>query len=304
MKPEDKLRPDSHRALAWDDLQMFLAVVDAGSVTAAAKRLRVNHSTVLRRIGNLEATLSARLFDRLPGGYALTAPGHEFAERLAGIPEQIEDAHRHISGTDVEVRGTLRVAAPEMLFKTVLMPLMTRFSQQYPAVQLQLVMGTNRLNLSRREADVAVRASNHPPENLIGRRLGRVQTALYASRDYLATLPPGATSADYRWVALDDSLAHMLSAKWMQQHVDESRVVMQLDSIGGLIDAVACGTGVSLLLCPVADLRPELVQLAPPDPALDWGIWLLTHPDLKQVARVRAFTDFLFDTLEREGTLK
>ncbi|MCZ2498952.1 LysR family transcriptional regulator [Xylophilus sp. Kf1] len=304
MKPHTPSRPDHHRALAWDDLQMFLAVVDAGSVTAAARRLRVNHSTVLRRIGHLEDTLSTRLFDRLPGGYALTAPGHEFAERLAGVSEQIDDAHRQVGSRDVEVRGTLRVAAPEMLFKTVLMPLMTRFSQLYPAVQLQLSMGHNTLNLTRREADVAVRASSHPPENLVGRRLGRVQTALYASRDYLATLAPGATAADYRWVALDDSLAHLLSAKWIRQHVDPSRVVMQLDSIGGLIDAVACGTGVGLLLCPVADLRPELVRLAPPDPALDWGLWLLTHPDLKQVARVRAFTDFLFDTLEREGTLK
>lgn len=297
-------RPDSHRALAWDDLQMFLSVVEAGSVTAAAKRLRVNHSTVLRRIGHLEATLSTRLFDRLPAGYALTAPGHEFAEKLAGVSEQIEDAHRHIAGSDVEVRGTLRVTAPEMLFKTVLMPLMTRFSSLYPAVQLQLAMGTNNLNLTRREADVAVRASNHPPENLIGRRLGRVQTALYASRDYLASLPPGATSADYRWVALDETVIQMDSARWVRRNIDESRVVMQLDSVGGMVDAVACGTGVGLLLCPVADLQPDLVRLAPPDPALDFGIWLLTHPDLKQVARVRAFTEFLFDTLEREGTLR
>jgi len=304
MIPDNLPRPDSRRALVWDDLQMFLAVVETGSITSAAKRLRVNHSTVLRRIGNLESTLSTRLFDRLPGGYALTAPGHEFAERLAGVAEQVEDAHRHISSRDVEVRGTLRVAAPEMLFKTVLMPLMTRFSQLYPAVQLQLAMGSNTLNLTRREADVAVRASNHPPENLIGRRLGRVQTALYASRDYLASLPPGATSADYRWVALDDTLIHMDSARWVRRNIDESRVVMQLDSVGGMVDAVACGTGVGLLLCPVAHLRPELVQLSPPDPALDFGIWLLTHPDLKQVARVRAFTDFLFDTLEREGTLK
>lgn len=297
-------QPDSRRPLSWDDVHFFLAVVQAGSLSAAATLLGVNHSTVLRRIGSLEDTLSTSLFDRLPGGYALTAPGHEFAERLAGVGEQIEAAHRHISSRDVEVRGTVRVAAPEMLFKTVLMPLMARFSQRYPAVQLQLVMTASHVSLTKREADVAVRVSNRPPENLVGRRIGRVQTALYASRDYLASLPPGASPADYRWVGLDECLSHLDSARWVARNVDPARIVMRVDTLGGMVEAVACGTGVGLLLCSVADLRPELQRLAPPDPALDWSIWILTHPDLKQVARIRAFTEFLFDTLDQEGTLR
>ena len=296
--------PDSRSALAWDDLQMFLAVVETGSVSAAARRLRVNHSTVLRRIGSLEHSLATRLFDRLPGGYQLTAPGHEFAERLAGLNEQIDDAHRHLSSRDVEVRGTIRVAAPEMLFKTVLMPLMARFSQKYPAVQLQLAMNSETRNLTRREADVAVRVTNTPPENLIGRRLGRVRTALYASHDYLASPGAGTGPESYRWVGLDESLAHLEQARWVTRNVDAARVVMRVDSLAGLVEAVACGAGVGLLLCPVADLRTELVRLAPPDPSLDWDMWLLTHPDLKQVARIRAFTEFVFDTLDAEGTLK
>ncbi|QHI98434.1 LysR family transcriptional regulator [Xylophilus rhododendri] len=296
--------PDSRRPLSWDEVHAFLAVVQAGSIAASTRRLGVNHSTVLRRIGNLEHTLSTRLFDRLPGGYALTAAGHEFAERLSGIPEQIEEAHRHLSSRDVEIRGTIRVAAPELLVKTVLMPIFARFSLRYPAVQLQLVMGTQRLNLTRREADVAVRVSNSPPENLVARRVGRVQSALYASRDYLASLPQGAGLADYRWVALDDSLAHLNQAQWMERNVDPARVAIQVDGVDGMVEAVACGAGAGLLLCPVADLRPELVRLSPPDPAMDWSIWILTHPDLRQVARIRAFTEFVFDTLEAEGTLK
>ncbi|WPB57400.1 LysR family transcriptional regulator [Xylophilus sp. GOD-11R] len=296
--------PGSRHPLSWDDVQVFLAVVQAGSIAASAKRIGVNHSTVLRRIGSLEDTLSTRLFDRLPTGYTLTAAGHEFAERLGGITDQIEEAHRHLSRRDVEIRGLVRVAAPELLVRTVLMPLFARFSLRYPAVQLQLVLGTQRLNLTRREADVAVRVSNAPPENLVGRRIGRVQSALYASRDYLASLPPGATIADYRWVALDDSLAHLNQAKWMQRHVDPARVAIQVDAVDGMVEAVACGAGAGLLLCPVADLRPELVRLAPPDESMDWSIWILTHPDLRQVARIRALTEFLFDTLDQEGTLR
>lgn len=205
---------------------------------------------------------------------------------------------------DVEIRGTVRVSAPELLVRTVLMPIFARFSLRYPAVQLQLVIGPQRLNLSRRETDVAVRVSNSPPDNLVGRRVGRVQSALYASRAYLASLPPESTISDYRWVALDDSLAHLQQARWMQRNVDPSRIAIQVDGVDGMVEAVACGAGAGLLLCPVADLRPELVRLAPPDETMDWSIWILTHPDLRQVARIRALTDFLFDTLDQEGTLR
>ena len=279
-------------------------MVQAGSVAGAARLLGVNHSTVLRRLGSLEDTVSTRLFDRMPAGYSLTASGHEFAERLAGVAEQIESARDHISSRDVQVRGTIRLTAPESLMRTVLMPLIARFSLRYPAVQLQLVMGTSLANLTKREAEVAVRASNHPPENLVARRVGRVNSALYASRAYLASLPPDATLADYRWVAFDEAMAHLEQSRWMTANVDPERIAIRVDNVDGRVEAVACGAGAGLLVCPVADQRSELVQLAPADPLLGWDIWILTHPELRQVARIRAFTEFLFDALDQDGLLR
>ena len=291
------------RPLSWDDVQVFLGVVQQGSIAGAARALGVNHSTVLRRIGSLEDTLATRLFDRLPSGYALTSSGNDFADRLAGMVEQMEAAHRHLMGLDVEVKGIIRLTSTDTLVQGVLMPLLARFRAAYPGVQVQVVMNNTLLSLTKREADVAVRGSNRPPENLVGRRVGDIQTALYASRAYLKEVGRRTNLDEYAWVAPDEGLSHLEQAKWLSKHVDPTRIALRVDSLVGMVDAVHSGVGVGLLLCPLADARPELVQLAPPDPQLNTRIWILTHPDLKQVARIRAFTQFLFDALSQDPRL-
>lgn len=292
------------RPLHWDDVQVFLSVVAHRTVSGAARALGVNHSTVLRRIASLEASLGTRLFDRLPAGYALTASGHDFAERLAGLSEQVDAAQRAVMGLDVEIRGTIRLTSTDTLVHGMLMPLVARFCDKHPGVQVQLSVNNTLMNLTQREADVAVRGSNRPPQHLVGRRVGCIRTALYASKAYLASADGQHTDvADHRWVAPDEGMAHLDQARWLARHVNPSRIAVRVDSLVGMVEAVAQGAGVGLLLCPLADPRPELVQLAPPEPALDTAIWILTHPDLRDVARIRAFTSFLFDALSQDPRL-
>lgn len=283
-------------AFQWDDVQHFMAVVERGSVGAAARWLQVNHSTVLRRVASLERALSVRLFDRLPSGYVLTPHGQEFASGLAGVPEQLEAAQRHVTGRDLELKGQIRLTAPDTLVRGLLLPHLADFRVLHPQLQLELVVNNGFLNLTQREADVAVRGSNRPPENLVGRRVGTIRTALYASRAYLDGLDelgPDPSEADHRWVGLDESLAHLESARWMREHVAPDRVVLRTDSLVAMLEAVAMGFGIGWLLCPLADDRPELVRLQEPLPVMDTQIWVLTHPDLRQVARIRALTEFL-----------
>lgn len=287
----------------WDDLRHFLAVVERGSISGAAALLHVNHSTVLRRIAALEDGLGQRLFDRLSAGYTLTAQGHALAEGLAGVQERIEAAQRSVQGGDERLHGSLRLTTTDTLLQGLLLPVLAGFRARHPQVQLELTVGNSVLSLTQREADVAVRGTNQPPENLVGRRAGVIRTALYASQAYLETLPPGATRDDWQWVALDDTLAHLAQARRLRAEVDPARIVMRLDTLVGLADAVAAGLGVGWLLCPLAAQRPGLVELAPPDPAMDTGIWVLTHPDLRQVARVRALTGFLHDALAADPRL-
>ncbi len=290
------------RPLHWDDLQYFLAVCERGSIGAAARWLRVNHSTVLRRIGSLENQLGVRLFDRLPSGYVLTAQGHALAAEMSGVPEQLEAAQRRVVGGDLELKGSIRLTAPDVLMRTVLSSLV-EFRGLHPQLHLELVVNSTLLNLTQREADVAVRGSNRPPETLVGRRVGSVRTALYASRSYLDSLGPGHSESDYLWVGLDESRAQLESAKWVRDNVPPDRVVLRVNHLPTLTDAVAAGVGVGWLLCPVADARDDLVRLREPLPSMDTQIWVLTHRDLKGVARIRALTDFLYARLSVDPRL-
>ena len=167
------------RDLDWDDLRFFLAVSERGSISGAARFLNVNHSTVLRRLASLEKRLGARVFDRLPDGYKLTAHGEELRNQLRGVSEQIERAQRSLSGRDLSLSGAIRVTTTDTLMHRLLMPYLAEFRALNPAMQMEIVINNTFLNLTRREADIAVRPSNIVPENLVGRRVGRLRSAIY-----------------------------------------------------------------------------------------------------------------------------
>lgn len=286
--------------VSWDDLQFFLAVRDRGSVGAAARWLGVNHSTVLRHLASLETAMGQRLFDRLPSGYALTLEGQELAASLAGIGEQIESAQRRLGAGDPEVRGVVRVTVPDTVAHGMLMPHLAQFRRCFPLVELHVVVNNTALSLTQREADVAIRGTNQPPENLVGRRVGVVQTALYAARAYLDARGPDAGDTDHAWIGPDASLAHLASAKWLQRNVPAERVAVRLDSLVGIADAVSAGLGVGLVLCALGEARRELVRLAGPYPEMDTQLWVLTHPDLRDVRRIRVFVDFMVEALRSD----
>jgi DNA-binding transcriptional LysR family regulator len=282
----------------WDDYQYFLAVAGGGSVSAAARGLGQSHSTVLRRLDKLEAALAVRLFERFQTGYVLTASGEELLSLLAPVAEGMQDIERKLSGQDAALQGTIRVTTTDTLM-ALLLPALSAFRETYPGIQLQVTVNNSFLNLSRRDADVALRPSNTPPDNLVGRKLGRLRTAPYAADAYLRRRGPIEGWADHDWVAPDDTLAHLRQARWLCEHVPPERHAISVDSLLGMAAAVEAGLGAGMLLCLLADARPGLVRLADPDPALDTDVWILTHPDLRRVNRIRVFTAFLFDGLSR-----
>lgn len=291
----------------WDDLQYFLAMRREGSISGAAARLQVNHSTVLRHLDRLELALGAKLFERFASGYVVTAAGEQLSEQLRGVAEQIEDAQRQLLGLDREVRGTIRITSTDTLFNSLLLPYLAEFRQLHPEIQLRLVMNNSFLNLNQREADIAVRGSNHPPENLLGRRVGVIQTAPYAGRGYLASHDRDDAAAgrweSHDWVAVDESLQHLEQAKWLLRHVPPERIVVAVDSLVGMVACVREGMGLGMLLCPLAAPHDDLVQLGEPLAELDTEVWVLLHPQLKRVARVQALADFLYDRLSSDPRL-
>nr|AQQ74871.1 hypothetical protein [uncultured bacterium] len=286
----------------WDDLRFFLSVASHGSISAAAKHLRTSHSTVLRRLASLERNLGARLFKRLPSGYAITPAGEQLRERLASVPELIDSAQRQLSGLDTRPSGTIRITSTDTLMHGLLMPMLADFRRAYPDIRLQLVVNNAFLSLTKREADVAIRPTSRPAENLVGRKVGRIQTALYASKAYWRKNSKSALE-EQAWVVPDDSLSHLAQARWTAQHVPSHRIAASADTLVGMLSAVRAGLGIGMLLTLLADRDDQLVRIRDPEPQLDTDVWILTHTDLRHVPRIKLFTDFIHERLRASDAI-
>ncbi len=288
----------------WDDLRSFLAVARHGSLSGAARALGVNHSTVFRRLNGLEERLGVRLFERLPTGYVPTAAGEEMLATAARVEEEITALDRRLSGRDVRLTGSLRVTTTDTLALGLLPPHLARFRKAYPGIELELVTGNAFFSLSKREAVVALRPSRDPDEAMVGRRLSGIAVAVYGAAAYLARHgrpeAPGDLAAGHALVAGDASLAHLGAARWLRRHAPEAAVALRCNSWMSQLAAVRAGIGLGALPCFLADPDPELVRVLPPQEEMASELWLLTHPDLRHTARVRAFMDLLADSLRRE----
>ncbi len=227
------------------------------------------------------------------------------AALAARIEEDVSALSRRLAGRQLLPAGELRVTTSDTLLIHLLTPLFARFQRQCPDVRLDVVLGNQALNLSQRDADVAVRASDHPPETLVGRRVARIAWALYGSaQDFPALEPPAqADLLTRRWVALGDDLAGLKAARFVRDHVPPERIVYKANTPLGLAEAIEAGAGIGHLPCFIADQRLGLVRLAPPEPEFAADLWLLTHPDLRHAARVRVFLDFLAAGIARQRRL-
>ncbi|VAW52453.1 Transcriptional regulator, LysR family [hydrothermal vent metagenome] len=288
--------------LEWNDLHFVLAVCREGTLSAAARALGVNHSTVFRRIGAIEKKLGVRLFERLTSGYIMTKAGEAMLESGERVENEVLGLSRKLIGRDLQLRGVLRVAVPDALLTKILMPHLGVFSQRYPKIQLELIISNNYLNLTRREADIAVRATQDPPETVVGRRMCAMMTTIYGSTEYLARQTEGAIE-NHTWLLPDESLIQLPIIKWLGRHYPKATIGLRCNTLLGLHEAVAHNFGVAALPCFLGDPDTRLKRILPLTDALDSELWLLTHPDLRRTARVRALMDFLANVLEKEKNL-
>jgi DNA-binding transcriptional LysR family regulator len=181
--------------------------------------------------------------------------------------------------------------------------MLASFRTAHPEIALELAASNAILNLSRRDADVAVRPSVEPPDMLVGRRISAVAFALYASVDYLKRKPARLKLEEHDWAAPDDSLAHLRAAQWIDATVPAPRIIFRAGSLQALFVAVRAGIGVAPLPCYLGDRDPALRRLGGLMDDFAVGLWLLTHPDLRRVARIRAFMDFMAPALAGYGPL-
>ncbi len=272
-------------SVVWDEFRLVRAIADRGGLAPAAAHLGINPSTAFRRLAAVEAELGARLFERHRSGYVPTPAGEAMAAAAARMEEEVARFDREVADRAQTPSGLLRVTAAATLVTDLLMPMLGRFRARYRQVQIELLTSEEALNLSRRDADVALRATREPPPNLVGRRLATIAWAVYGPAQ------GGADGSDADWVSPSEAVAGGLFARFVAARAGPERVALRLNTVQGLCEAILEGVGIGPLPCYRGDRIAGLRRLSGPEPELAGTLWLLTHPDLRHAARVRAFMD-------------
>ena len=278
-------------ALNWDEFRLVKAIADSRSLAGAAELLGLNHSTIFRRLGALEAAVGAPLFERSRAGYDPTAAGDEMIALANRMAESVVEFERRVAGRDLRPTGRLRVTTIDAIGQRFMPAILAQFQAQHPGVVIDLLLSERELNLSRRDADVAIRVTNDPPETLVGRRICTVRWAVYCRRD-LAD-PTGSEPVDEApFVGFAQDFGPPPAHRWIEANVRPERFAARANSIHSMLEMTLQGLGAAPLPCYLGDESPALTRLGRTMRDWDLGLWILTHSDLRRSARVRAFMDF------------
>jgi DNA-binding transcriptional LysR family regulator len=282
----------------WDDFRLVKAIAEARSLVGAAETLGLNHSTVFRRLGQIETDLGRALFERSRTGYTATAAGEEMVALAHRMSDGVFEFERRLAGQDERPRGELRVTTTDSLYATLLAPMFASFREAYPEIRLDIIVSNAALNLSRRDADVAIRATSEPPDTLIGRRVGPMPWGVYArAGSKLVNIDP--LGEDALYVGFGPPMEEIEAANWIARNVPAARIVARVNTMH--VAAMSAAAGMALAVVPrvVGDAMPDLERLDVSIRTTN-SLWLLTHADLKTAARVRAFMDHAWAHLSRE----
>lgn len=280
----------NEQQIRWDDLQIVLAIAEAGSLSGASRTLRISHATVFRRLSEMERRLGVTFFERSRNGYMPTMAGEDLTVSAKRVQSEINSAERRIIGQDLTLTGSLRITTTDTLFAGLLSPLLASFRQTYPAITLEVVISNQLHSLTRREADIAIRPTCKPPETLVGRKVSDISLAVYGQKALWQNTPLPldlASLSSENWIGPDVHLGDTSLEQWMVG----KNVAYRLDSMLGMQLAVRHGAGIAILPCYLGGADDALLRLSEPIEALTTQLWLLTHPDLRHVARVHAFME-------------
>lgn len=286
----------------WDDVRYFLAAARGGSVRAAAGRLGVNHSTVLRRIAQLEERLGTQMFEKLPSGYRLTEAGEEVLELAGQMEASSLQLETRVFGRDQSVRGLLRVTLTPPLAAHLLMPDFADFTRLHPDIEMEVLSSGDLANLTNREADVALRVvydRKTLPLNLHALKGPDVFGGVYMSRERFAAWRAGAPDP-VRWIVIS---GHGIPDWAGEGDVRATGALFRTTDAGAQLAAVRQGIGITTLPCFIGDADPLLVRVTGTDIHMYGTLWILTQGETRKTKRVQLFTEFVSRRLAAHGAL-
>jgi len=282
----------------WDDLKYFLGVVRSGSLRGAAKGMRANHVTIARRLAALEDGVGGRLFDRSQGGLVLTQLGEDLLPHAQRVEDEITAAARTIVGRDARPGGTILLSMPHAIAQTAIMEDLAQFSDEFPAIDLNISLTNNLASLTRREADVSIRVANKVTDDVVGRKLVPFSSMAYCSPDYAARIQDnGGRGLSY--IGWDEAEGET-SAKWIEKGSYPKAVLRhRMREFSAQMGLAAAGAGLCHIPCCLGDRHPNLVRAPFQKATATASLWLLLHRDLRKTARVRLFVDFLAEHVRK-----
>lgn len=287
----------------WNALKVFLAIAEGGSLAAAAKKLEVNHSTVFRRLNSLEQELGGRLFERFAHGYELTTTGESVLALAKNISSEFDDFERRVLGEDISPSGVVKLTAPNNIAYRFLPCYLAEFHQLYPDIKIELLVSNQQFNMNNRQADIAIRATLNPPEHLIGKYLCDVKWGVYCSDTYVKNFSPPRELQQlkgHKLIGGNGSMTDLPGFSWLEKHYSDQIQVRCNDLVSMSYFAEA---GLGLAFLPNDQQRSAIQRLFTFAPGDVSKLWLLIHPDLRNVERIKLVLQFLAEKFREDERL-
>lgn len=268
------------------DLEVMLALARAGTLASAGERLGVDASTVFRSLQRIERGLVRPLFERSRTGYLPNELATELTAHAEQIESALEAARSSVESAPASIAGSVRITTTDTLLHGVVAPALQGLSRTHPQLNFELHTGNELASLTRRDADIAVRATRRPPQHLVGKNIGPIRVALYAARRGPVRSLAEVEAGQVDWVAPDDALPEHPSVRWRKRHFPKVVPRHRVDSILSVLELVALGLGVGIVPLFLAQERKDVVRLTEPLEECETELWLLTHPEARHLRRV------------------
>lgn len=281
--------------LTASDLEVVLALERGGTLAGAAQRLAMDASTVFRALGRLEERLGQRLFERTRQGYLPTEAASEVARHAERIEAELEAARAAASASGAQVSGRVRISTTDSVLRGLVLPCLPALAREHPLLQLELRATNELMSLSKRDADLALRATPRPPEHLVGRNLGTIRFAVCGRRGRGGVNLDALDQAD--WIAADEAMPEHPSVRWRRKHLPKVKPRHLVDGMVGAVDAIKSGLGVGVVPLFMLEVEPQLKALSAPLEGCESSLWLLAHPESRHLRRIAAVYQHLGDAI-------
>lgn len=279
------------------DLDVTLALVRGGTLASAGERLGVDASTVFRALQRIERGLGRPLFERSRSGYAATELATELAAHAEQVEAALEAARSSVDAAPSRISGTVRITTTDTILHGLVAPALHGLREAHPHLNFEMHTGNELASLTRRDADIAVRATKRPPQHLVGKNVGPIRVALYAARRGAVRSFAEVESGRADWIAPDDALPEHPSVVWRRRRFPKAVPRYRVHSILSVLELVALGMGVGIVPLFLADGRKDVMRLTDPLDECETDLWLLTHPESRHLRRVGAVYAHLARTM-------